>query len=110
MNYNPDCPAWGNLTWPKVEEFNLANGELVDVSHLLRQARAGFEAVVMDEANRVFGQKAAVLDGIIVGGGGAELLLKELKQRYPNAISSDEPRMMVAEGFCRLGLLSLLQS
>jgi len=85
-------------------------GERVDVSHLLQQAKAGFEAVVMDEANRVFGQKAAVLDGIIVGGGGAELLLQGLKQRYPNAISSDEPRMMVAEGFCRLGLLSLLQS
>lgn len=85
-------------------------GEQVDVSHLLQQAKAGFEAVVMDEANRVFGQKAAVLDGIIVGGGGAELLLNGLKQRYPNAVSSDEPRMMVAEGFCRLGLLSLLQS
>jgi len=85
-------------------------GERVDVSHLLRQAKAGFEAVVMDEANRVFGQKAAVLDGIIVGGGGAELLLDGLRQRYPNAVSSDEPRMMVAEGFCRLGLLSLLQS
>ena len=27
MDYNPDCPAWGSLTWPKVGEFNLANGE-----------------------------------------------------------------------------------
>ncbi len=26
MDYNPDCPAWGNLTWPKVGEFDLANG------------------------------------------------------------------------------------
>ena len=85
-------------------------GERVDVSHLLQQAKAGFEAVVLDEAGRVFGHQAAVLDGIIVGGGGARLLLDKLKQRYPNAISSDEPRMMVAEGFCRLGLLSLLQS
>jgi len=30
MDYNPDCPAWGNLTWPKVGEFNLANGEFSD--------------------------------------------------------------------------------
>jgi plasmid segregation protein ParM len=82
-------------------------GKPVDVSHLLNQAKAGFEAVVMDEAERVFGQKAAVLDGILVGGGGAGLLLDRLKQRYPNAVCSDEPRMMVAEGFCRLGLLSL---
>ena len=28
MDYNPDCPAWGNLTWPKVGEFDLANGDL----------------------------------------------------------------------------------
>lgn len=85
-------------------------GERVDISPLLNQAKAGFEAMVMDEANRVFGQKAAVLDGIIVGGGGAEILLDGLKQRYPNAVCSNEPRMMVAEGFCRLGLLSLRQS
>jgi plasmid segregation protein ParM len=86
------------------------SGDRVDVSHLLRQAKAGFEAVVVDEANRVFGRKAAVLDGIIVGGGRAELLLDGLKQRYPNAVSSDKLRMIVAEGFCRLRLLSLLQS
>ena len=84
-------------------------GERVDISPLLNQAKAGFEAMVMDEANRVFGQKAAVLDGIIVGGGGAEILFDGLKQRYPNAVCSNEPRMMVAEGFCRLGLLSLRQ-
>jgi plasmid segregation protein ParM len=85
-------------------------GQRTDVSHLLKEAKAGFEAVVMDEADRIFGQKAAVLDGIIVGGGGAELLLNRLKERYPSAVSSDEPRMMVVEGFCRLGLLSLRQS
>lgn len=26
MGYNPRSPAWGILTWPRVEEFNLANG------------------------------------------------------------------------------------
>lgn len=34
MDYNPDCPAWGNLTWPKVGEFDLANG-VVKQSHLV---------------------------------------------------------------------------
>lgn len=29
MDYNPDCPAWGSLTWPKVGEFNLANGAVL---------------------------------------------------------------------------------
>jgi plasmid segregation protein ParM len=85
-------------------------GQPVDVSHLLAQARAGFEAIVMDEADRILGQKAAVLDGIIVGGGGAELLIAKLRERYPSVVTSDDARMMVAEGFCRLGLLSLIQS
>lgn len=26
LAYNPGCPAWRNLTWPRVGEFNLANG------------------------------------------------------------------------------------
>jgi len=85
-------------------------GKRVDVSPLLNQAKAGFEAVVMDEANRVFEQKAAVFDSIIVGGGGVEMLLNGLKQRYPNAVSGDKSRIMVAEGLCRLSLLSLRQS
>lgn len=85
-------------------------GERTDVSNLLENAKAGFEAIVLDEAERIFGQRAAVLDGIIVGGGGADLLFPRLKARYPNVVSSDDPRMMVAEGFCRLGLMSLLQT
>jgi hypothetical protein len=26
ISLQSDCPAWGNLTWPKVGEFHLANG------------------------------------------------------------------------------------
>ena len=33
VDYNPDCPACGSLTRPKVGEFNLANG---DVNEFLR--------------------------------------------------------------------------
>src|ERR1700710_1790003 len=36
MDYNLDCPACGNLTWPKVGEFILANGAL-GVSHHLQE-------------------------------------------------------------------------
>jgi len=28
LAYNRRCPAWGNLTWPKVGEFNLASGDI----------------------------------------------------------------------------------
>ena len=82
-------------------------GKPQNVGALVERAMAGFEAIVLDEANRIFGDKAATLDGIVVGGGGAELLFAKLRDRFPNAICDDNPRMMVAEGFCRLGLMSL---
>lgn len=82
-------------------------GKPRDVSHILEKAKAGFVATVLDEAERIFGNRAAVMDGIVVGGGGAEVLFTKLREKFPNAISGDDPRMMVAEGFCRLGLLSL---
>ncbi len=82
-------------------------GKPHDMGPMLDAATSGFESAVLDEAERIFGEKAAVLDGIVVGGGGAELLFGKLRDRFPNAICGDEPRMMVAEGFCRLGLMSL---
>ena len=41
MDYNPDCPAWGNLTWPKVGEFNLANGAVVYPCHCPTNRKTG---------------------------------------------------------------------
>jgi plasmid segregation protein ParM len=85
-------------------------GNRLDVRHLLEEAVTGFESTVLDEADRVFQQKAALLDGIVVGGGGAKFLYERLRQKFPNAVCCDDPRMMVAEGFCRLGLMSLRNS
>jgi plasmid segregation protein ParM len=85
-------------------------GNRLDVRHLLESAASGFESAVLDEADRVFQQKAALLDGIIVGGGGAKFLYEKLRKKFPNAICCDDPRMMVADGFCRLGLMSLRNS
>jgi plasmid segregation protein ParM len=82
-------------------------GKPRNVGPLVDAATFGFQSTVLDEADRIFGERAAVLDGIVVGGGGAELLFGKLRERFPNAICGDEPRMMVAEGFCRLGLMSL---
>lgn len=85
-------------------------GKPQNVSDLVNKAMSGFQATVLDEADRVFGEKAALLDGIIIGGGGAELLFERLRHRFPSAICSPEPRIMVAEGLCRLGLMSLANS
>ncbi len=83
------------------------HGNPQDVGPLVDEAISGFQSLILDEAERVFGENAAVLDGLVIGGGGAELLFSQLRERFPSAICGDEPRMMVAEGFCRLGLMSL---
>lgn len=85
-------------------------GNMMDVSGLLAEAICGFESLVLDEVQRIFQPRAALLDGILVGGGGAYLLREKLRERFPNVVCSDDPRMMVAEGFCRLGLMSLRNS
>lgn len=88
----------------------LWNGENKDMSKIVASAASGFEALLLDHVNRIFGQQAGMLNGIIVGGGGAELVFKKIQQEFPTAILGDDPRMMVAEGFCRLGLMSLLNN
>lgn len=81
-------------------------GKVKDMRKLVDTALLGFESTVLDEADRLFGQQGGMLNGIIIGGGGASLLSAKIQQRFPNAIVGNEPRSMVAEGFCRLGLLS----
>lgn len=86
----------------------LWNGSIKDMSKIVEDATSGFESLVLDHADRIFGQQAGMLNGIIVCGGGAELIFKKIKEKFPSAIFGEDPRMMVAEGFCRLGLMSLM--
>lgn len=85
------------------------NGVSKDMSTMVKTATSGFEALVLDHADRIFGQQAGLLNGILVGGGGAELIFASIKVKFPSAILGEDPRMMVVEGFCRLGLMSLLR-
>lgn len=49
MDYNPVCPAWGILTWPKVGEFNLANGETQELPRC-RQATSRGDIEILPRA------------------------------------------------------------
>ena len=44
------------------------------------------------------------LDGVLLAGGAAPLLVEALKRHWPSAIVLPEPRQAVAEGFCRFGV------
>jgi plasmid segregation protein ParM len=82
------------------------HGQSRHLGFMVHSALSTFTAYLLDEANRIFAGKAAVLDGIVVGGGGAEVMFSRLNSKFPTAVCSNDPRQMVAEGFCRLGLLS----
>jgi len=82
-----------------------------DLGELLDRARKPFVATVVDQARRVFGQKAFLMDSLILAGGGAPLVLNELRQLFGDKVQiDDDSRMVVAEGFCRVGLLTLLNN
>ncbi len=40
LAYNRRCSAWGNLTWPKVGEFNLASGVKTEAAKSPKQRRS----------------------------------------------------------------------
>jgi plasmid segregation protein ParM len=87
----------------------LAGGEPIDLTQDVLKAESVFNSTVLDHAVRVFDKQRRMLDGIVVAGGGAPGLFGSLKENFKQCITDDEPRHVVAEGLCRVGLLALFQ-
>lgn len=79
-------------------------GKVVDADKYVRQAARVLVDEVVDHADRLISEHARRLSGVVVAGGGADFIIETLQERWPHAILSKNPRMAVAEGFCRLGL------
>ena len=58
---------------------------------------------VVDTATRLLGSYVRSLDGVIVAGGGGELVFAELQKRWPVCQLAENPRFAVAEGMRRFG-------
>lgn len=78
-------------------------GKSVDVTAETEMAAAVLVSDVVDMANRLIDPFARKLDGVIVAGGGAPFVYRELHSRWPHAIMADDPRFAVARGFHRFG-------
>ena len=66
---------------------------------------------VVDTATRLMEPYARRLDGVIVAGGGADMVYGVLRDRWPHAIKAEDPRFSVAEGMRRFGAaLSLVRA
>ncbi len=85
MDYNPDCPAWGNLTWPKVGEFNLANGG----SRI--RTRLATEHASRDEL-------LACLNHLLAAAGNASLMTPGLRQTLCDHAAGNYRILMMLAG------------
>lgn len=79
-------------------------GQKIDVSDAVKAAAESVSEKVIDKANQLIGKYARTLDGIIVAGGGAPLILPSLSNEWRHARLSENSRFSVAEGFCRFAL------
>lgn len=83
-------------------------GERLDLSSEVAQSVAINVSEIVDEATRKFSPVARKLDGVILAGGGAPLIERSLADKWPHSMVIENPRMAVAEGFCRMGKAILL--
>lgn len=84
----------------KIKNF----GKTLDVSQFSQEATALICSEIVDTATRLIASVARKLDGILLAGGGASVVLEDLQTKWPHAQLAPSPRMAVAEGFCRFGL------
>jgi plasmid segregation protein ParM len=79
-----------------------------DVAAEVADAADFFVAKIMAKTNALLAAEAATVDGILLAGGGAPIIYDSLVAQWPHIVLLPEPRMAVAEGFCRFGKGQLL--
>jgi plasmid segregation protein ParM len=82
-------------------------GSSVDMTREVSEATTPLVSEIFDTASRLFSADARLLNGIIITGGGSDLVFGGLKERWPNGVQPQDPRFSVAEGMRRHGELKL---
>lgn len=79
-------------------------GERIAVDEHIAAARQSFASQVLDQAEYFFGKDARGLDGILIAGGGADLVKDAVGERWRCVVDCVDSRFAVSEGFLRAGL------
>lgn len=79
-------------------------GQQSDLTAEIEHAKQLFSDEVLPFAQRLWDREARTLNGVIVAGGGANLVRERVKAAFGSAIDAVERRFAVAEGFLRAGL------
>lgn len=78
-------------------------GATVNVENEVSAARELLIAKIIDESERLFAPMVRKLSSVVIAGGGAPLVYKGIKAKWPHAKMIEKHRFAIAEGFCRLG-------
>lgn len=92
------------LRTKKIRHFGIK-----DVAVEVAEAANFIVAKIMAKTNALLAAEAATVDGILLAGGGAPIIYDSLVAQWPHILLLPEPRMAVAEGFCRFGKGHLLK-
>jgi plasmid segregation protein ParM len=79
-------------------------GRTIDVSDHARDASSNFARQIIEGAVNTFGETLPSLDGILIAGGGADLVFPHLQKEFPHAVCAETPRFAIAEGLRRFGI------
>lgn len=80
-------------------------GKVTPMGDLVDEVAEAYARQVLDFGTRVFGSALATMDGVLVAGGGSDLIFKHIKNAWPHAATIKNPRFAVAEGLRRYGSL-----
>lgn len=75
-----------------------------DVSDQVEKAIDHVVQKILAKANSLLSNEVSTLDGVLLAGGGAEILSDALSKKWPHTVLLENPRMAVADGFCRYGM------
>lgn len=64
---------------------------------------------ILTMADSVLANDVRSLDGVILAGGGAPILAAALQKKWRHTVLLENPRMAVADGFCRYGVGQMLR-
>lgn len=80
-------------------------GKLEPVGADIDAVREAFANDVLEFAAAKIDRDARGLDGVLVAGGAASMVVERIQARWPNAVLSPHGRFDVAEGYARSGML-----
>ncbi|AET95231.1 hypothetical protein BSFA1_79630 (plasmid) [Burkholderia sp. SFA1] len=82
----------------------LQYGRDVDIAEEVAEAVSHVAQKIISKADSLLSTDVRKLHGVLLAGGGAPLLYDELSKKWPHCVLLDNPRMAVANGFCRYGM------